>query len=94
MSGIAELLLNLGYEVSGSDLKASDITERLNLLGGNIMVGHRAEQVSGADVVVTSSAVNDLNPEVQAARQSGIPLIPRAEMLAELMFRRPYAENS
>jgi len=85
MSGIAELLLNLGYEVSGSDLKASDITERLNLLGGNITVGHRADQVSGADVVVTSSAVNDQNPEVQAARQSGIPLIPRAEMLAELM---------
>lgn len=85
MSGIAELLLNLGYEVSGSDLKSSDITERLKLLGGKIWVGHSADQVTGADVVVTSSAVVDQNPEVQAARQTGIPLIPRAEMLAELM---------
>jgi UDP-N-acetylmuramate--alanine ligase len=85
MSGIAELLLNLGYTVSGSDLKASDITERLQLLGAKIRVGHAAEHVEGADVVVTSSAVNEQNPEVQATRQAGIPLIPRAEMLAELM---------
>jgi UDP-N-acetylmuramate--alanine ligase len=85
MSGIAELLLNLGYTVSGSDLKASDITERLRSLGGVIHEGHAAEQIHGADVVVTSSAVRPENPEVQAAHQASIPVIPRAEMLAELM---------
>jgi UDP-N-acetylmuramate--alanine ligase len=85
MSGIAELLLNLGYTVSGSDLKASDITERLRSLGGVIHDGHAAEQVSGADVVVISSAVRPDNPEVQAAQRASIPVIPRAEMLAELM---------
>ena len=85
MSGIAELLLNLGYKVSGSDLKASDITERLESLGGIIFVGHRANQISGADVVVTSSAVEPDNPEVKAANRVSIPVIPRAEMLAELM---------
>ncbi len=85
MSGIAELLLNLGYRVSGSDLKPSEITERLRGLGGTIHVGHRASHISDADVVVTSSAVRRENPEVVAARQAGIPVIPRAEMLAELM---------
>jgi UDP-N-acetylmuramate--alanine ligase len=85
MSGIAELLLNLGYTVSGSDLKASDITERLMRLGGAIYEGHAEEQVGGADVVVFSSAVDEDNPEIRAARQSAIPVIPRAEMLAELM---------
>jgi UDP-N-acetylmuramate--alanine ligase len=85
MSGIAELLLNLGYQVSGSDLKSSDITERLKALGGVIYEGHQAHQISGADVVVTSSAVSRDNPEVLAAEQSSIPVIPRAEMLAELM---------
>ncbi len=86
MSGIAELLLNLGYRVSGSDLKASDITRRLASLGGVIAEGHRAENVAAdVDVVVTSSAVRKNNPEVQAARDRGIPVIPRAEMLAELM---------
>ena len=85
MSGIAELLLNLGYKVSGSDLKASDITERLQALGGVIFEGHQADQISGADVVVTSSAVSSDNPEVQAAERKSIPVIPRAEMLAELM---------
>ncbi|MCP4623928.1 MAG: UDP-N-acetylmuramate--L-alanine ligase [bacterium] len=85
MSGIAELLLNLGYKVSGSDLKASDITERLQTLGGIIFEGHQADQISGADVVVTSSAVSSDNPEVQAAERKSIPVIPRAEMLAELM---------
>jgi UDP-N-acetylmuramate--alanine ligase len=85
MSGIAELLLNLGYKVSGSDLKASDITERLQTLGGIIFEGHQADQISGADVVVTSSAVSSDNPEVQAAEHKSIPVIPRAEMLAELM---------
>ena len=85
MSGIAELLLNLGYEVSGSDTKASDITERLKGLGGTIHTGHSAEHVSGADVVVVSSAINAENPEVNAAHRLAIPVIPRAEMLAELM---------
>ena len=86
MSGIAELLLNLGYRVSGSDLKASDITRRLASLGGAITEGHRAGNVADdVDVVVTSSAVKKTNPEVLAARDRGIPVIPRAEMLAELM---------
>jgi UDP-N-acetylmuramate--alanine ligase len=85
MSGIAELLLNLGYTVSGSDLKASDITERLRSLGGVIHEGHAAGQIEGADVVVISSAVRPENPEVQAAQRASIPVIPRAEMLAELM---------
>src|SRR5436309_7069222 len=82
MSGIAELLLNLGYRVSGSDLKASDITRRLASLGGAIAEGHRADNVADdVDVVVTSSAVKKTNPEVLAARDRGIPVIPRAEML-------------
>ncbi|MFZ0614414.1 MAG: UDP-N-acetylmuramate--L-alanine ligase [Desulfobacterales bacterium] len=85
MSGIAELLLNLGYTVSGSDLKSSEITERLQRLGGRIFKGHAEEQVAGADVVVVSSAVDAENPEVKAARGTSIPVIPRAEMLAELM---------
>ena len=85
MSGIAELLLNLGYQVSGSDLKASDITENLKKLGGTIFVGHHADHMKSADVVVTSSAVQRDNPEVAAAEQASIPVIPRAEMLAELM---------
>ena len=86
MSGIAELLLNLGYRVSGSDLKESDITKRLASLGGSIATGHSAENVAAdVDVVVTSSAVRKGNPEVIAARDRGIPVIPRAEMLAELM---------
>jgi len=85
MSGIAELLLNLGYKVSGSDVKSSDITARLKTLGGAIFKGHAAENIKGADVVVISSAIDPDNPEVQAAGQSSIPVIPRAEMLAELM---------
>jgi UDP-N-acetylmuramate--alanine ligase len=85
MSGIAELLLNLGYTVSGSDIAASDVTERLTALGGKVYVGHSPEHVDGADVVVTSSAIGMDNPEVKAALDAGIPVIPRAEMLAELM---------
>ncbi len=85
MSGIAELLINLGYSVSGSDLKTSDITRRLVKLGGTVYEGHREDQVKGADVVVISSAVGSTNPEVIAAEQASIPVIPRAEMLAELM---------
>ncbi len=85
MSGIAELLLNLGYKVSGSDTSSSDITRRLESLGGIIFEGHSQEQIRGADVVVTSSAVGSDNSEVVAADQASIPVIPRAEMLAELM---------
>jgi len=85
MSGIAELLLNLGYKVSGSDLRPSDITDRLQSFGGAIYEGHVAEQIAGADVVVVSSAIDKSNPEVMAALKASIPVIPRAEMLAELM---------
>ena len=85
MSGIAELLLNLGYAVSGSDLKASETTRRLAALGGRIEKGHEAAHVGEADVVVISSAVRRDNPEVVEARRRQIPVIPRAEMLAELM---------
>ncbi len=85
MSGIAELLLNLGYEVSGSDTKESPITRRLASLGGTIFSGHRAEWVQNAHVVVVSSAVKGSNPEIAEARRNQIPVIPRAEMLAELM---------
>jgi len=85
MSGIAELLINLGYKVSGSDLKGSDLTQRLRRLGGIIYEGHAEQQIEGADVVVFSSAVRPDNPEVTGARKVSIPVIPRAEMLAELM---------
>ncbi|OGQ91247.1 MAG: UDP-N-acetylmuramate--L-alanine ligase [Desulfobacula sp. RIFOXYA12_FULL_46_16] len=85
MSGIAELLLNLGYQVSGSDLKLSHITKRLESKGAVIYQGHRKEQVEGANVVVTSSAVSKENPEVVRAKEISVPIIPRAEMLAELM---------
>ncbi len=85
MSGIAEVLLNLGYKVSGSDLKLTETTERLQRLGATILQGHREEHVTDADVVVISSAVKATNPEVSAARSRAIPVIPRAEMLAELM---------
>jgi UDP-N-acetylmuramate--alanine ligase len=85
MSGIAELLLNLGYTVSGSDVRRSDITDRLQSLGGVFFEGHAAEQIAGADVVVFSSAIDKTNPEVTAAFNASVPVIPRAEMLAELM---------
>ncbi|MGD8613485.1 MAG: UDP-N-acetylmuramate--L-alanine ligase, partial [Desulfobacterales bacterium] len=85
MSGIAELLLNLGYKVSGSDLQSTDITDRLEELGGTIYKGHAAENIKEADVIVYSSAIDTDNPEVRAAGQESIPVIPRAEMLAELM---------
>ena len=90
MSGIAEVLLNLGYRVTGSDLAESDTTQRLRGLGAEIFLGHRAENLREADVVVTSSAVPKDNPEVVAAQERLIPVIPRAEMLAELM-RLKYA---
>ena len=85
MSGIAELLLNLGYIVSGSDIKGSAVTERISGMGGKIFQGHSAENIENADVVVYSSAVSPDNPEIAAAQEKYIPVIPRAEMLAELM---------
>jgi len=85
MSGMAELLLNLGYEVSGSDLKSTDITRRLGQLGGRVFKGHSPQYIEGADVVVVSSAVGPENAEVVAARKALVPVIPRGEMLAELM---------
>ncbi|MBT3176083.1 MAG: UDP-N-acetylmuramate--L-alanine ligase [Desulfobacula sp.] len=85
MSGIAELLIHLGYQVSGSDLKLSPITRRLEKKGGIIFQGHSKEQVKGASVVVTSTAISSQNPEVIRAKELLIPIIPRAEMLAELM---------
>ncbi|MEK6582413.1 MAG: UDP-N-acetylmuramate--L-alanine ligase [Nitrospirota bacterium] len=84
MSGIAEVLHNLGYEVTGSDIKDSDTTNRLHSLGIKIYIGHKAENVDDAHVVVISSAVSKDNPEVVAAKEKSIPVIPRAEMLAEL----------
>src|SRR6202453_2264107 len=85
MSGIAEVLLNLGYKVSGSDLKSSAVTQRLAGLGAMVFEGHRAENISGAEVVVTSSAIAGENPEVLEAHRLRLPVIGRAEMLAELM---------
>jgi len=85
MSGIAEVLLNLGYKVSGSDLRSSDTTERLASIGGEIFIGHAAGNINSADVVVISSAVHEDNPEVVEAKRLHVPVIPRAEMLSELM---------
>lgn len=84
MSGIAEVLLNLGYKVSGSDLKQSEVTERLGQLGATICYGHREKNVGNAQVVVISTAVNQNNPEVVYSRKNKIPVIPRIEMLAEI----------
>lgn len=88
MCGIAEVLLNLGYQVSGSDLRASVVTERLAGFGATIFIGHQAENAVGADVLVVSSAINPANPEVAYALENRIPVVPRAEMLAELMRYR------
>jgi len=85
MSGLAEVLLNMGYQVSGSDLKATDVTDRIVTLGGRVFLGHAGSNVEGAQVVVYSSAVRPDNPELVRARANGIPVIPRADMLAELM---------
>jgi UDP-N-acetylmuramate--alanine ligase len=85
MSGIAEVLLNLGYQISGSDLAHSAVTQRLQGLGATIALGHQKENVLGADAIVTSTAVANNNPEVIAAREARIPVVPRAVMLAELM---------
>ncbi|HUP39057.1 MAG TPA: UDP-N-acetylmuramate--L-alanine ligase [Vicinamibacterales bacterium] len=88
MSGIAELLVNLGYKVSGSDMQRTDITERLESIGARIALGHDARHVSDAEVVVYSSAVRSTNPEMEAARKRGVAVVPRAEILAELMELR------
>src|ERR1700677_177996 len=85
MSGIAEVLLNLGYKVSGSDLKSSAVTQRLASLGASVFEGHNPENIAGAEVVVASSAIASSNPEVSQAHALHIPVIQRAEMLAELM---------
>jgi UDP-N-acetylmuramate--alanine ligase len=85
MGGIAEVLLNLGYEVQGSDLKSNSVTERLARLGATIFIGHSADHLGKSDVVVVSSAVHRDNPEVAAALARRIPVVARAEMLAELM---------
>ncbi|MDG1971160.1 MAG: Mur ligase domain-containing protein, partial [Paracoccaceae bacterium] len=88
MSGIAEVLLNLGYQVQGSDLRESPITERLKGMGAQIFIGQKAENIDGARVVVISSAIKRGNPELDAARAAGLPVVRRAEMLAELMRLR------
>src|SRR5216684_7330616 len=85
MSGIAEVLLNLGYTISGSDLKLTPVTDRLAKLGATIYEGHRASNIAGAKALVVSSAVDEQNPEVQEARRLQMPVIPRGELLAELM---------
>jgi len=85
MSGIAEVLMNLGFQVSGSDLNANAVTQRLKKLGAQVVKGHAAENIAAVDAVVVSSAVKDDNPEVAAARARKIPVVPRAMMLAELM---------
>src|SRR5437773_1170180 len=85
MSGIAEVLLNLGYTISGSDLRTTPITERLAGMGAKVYEGHAAANVTGAKALVVSSAVDEQNPEVQEARRLQIPVIPRGELLAELM---------
>ncbi len=90
MSGIAELLVNLGYKVSGSDLSRSKITKRLAQLGCTVHKGHNSEWIEGSDVVVASSAIAENNPELEAARELGVPVIMRAEMLAELMRLAKY----
>jgi UDP-N-acetylmuramate--alanine ligase len=88
MCGIAEVLLNLGYRVTGSDLRASAVIRRLESLGASVFIGHAADNIREADVVVSSSAVKETNPEIVAARENRIPVVRRAEMLAELMRYR------
>src|SRR5258706_1099107 len=90
MSGIAEVLANLGFRVSGSDQKKSEVTAHLEDLGLEVTEGHAAENVGDAHVVVRSTAVHDDNPEIFEARRRSIPVIPRAEMLAELMRMKPH----
>ena len=92
MSGIAEVLVNLGFKVTGSDLASNAVTARLQAAGATVYQGHQKENLTDADVVVVSSAVNEANPEVKEARARKIPVVPRALMLAELMrFRQGIA---
>lgn len=92
MGGIAEVLVNQGYHVTGSDIHDNAVTQRLKQLGAAIMLGHAAENIAGADVVVRSTAIADTNPEIAAAHQARIPVVPRAQMLGELMrFRQGIA---
>lgn len=92
MCGIAEVLLNQGYQITGSDLKDSTVTQRLTMLGANVFIGHRPENVSEADVLVVSTAIDEENPEVREALARRVPIVRRAEMLAELMrFRHGIA---
>ena len=88
MSGIAEVLLNLGYEISGSDLHDSAMVQHLRSLGAKIAIGHRAENIPDVQVLVKSTAIRDDNPEIVEARRRNLAIIPRAEMLAELMRLR------
>ena len=94
MSGIAEVLLNLGYQVQGSDLISNAVTERLESLGGRVFQGHDADYLRDADVVVVSSAIPATNPEVTEAQRRRIPVVQRAEMLAELIDRKSTRLNS
>ncbi|PNH96236.1 UDP-N-acetylmuramate--L-alanine ligase [Vibrio diazotrophicus] len=92
MSGIAEVLLNEGYQITGSDIAANTVTERLERIGASVFIGHQASNIDQASVVVVSTAINEQNPEIQAAREKRIPIVRRAEMLAELMrFRHGIA---
>ena len=91
MSGLAEILLNLGYTVTGSDLKRSDITDRLVQLGATFFEGHDPENLGSAGVVVRSAAISDGNVEIQAAERRGVPVIPRSQLLADLMRLKPHA---
>ena len=84
MSGIAEVLINLGHNVSGSDLKKTEVTEHLKAIGAKIFIGHDEKNIKNAEVVVASTAVSRSNPEVAAALKNKVPVIPRVEMLAEL----------
>jgi UDP-N-acetylmuramate--alanine ligase len=88
MCGIAEVLLNTGYQISGSDMRASKVTQRLEQLGATVFIGHQQSNIGGVDVVVCSTAVNENNPEIVGAKAFRIPIVPRAEMLAELMRYR------
>ena len=92
MGGIAEVLLNEGYDIAGSDINSGPMTQRLSDLGVDVKIGHKAQNVDGMDVIVVSSAINEANPEIITAREQRIPIIRRAEMLAELMrFRHGIA---
>ncbi|MED5442009.1 MAG: Mur ligase domain-containing protein, partial [Pseudomonadota bacterium] len=92
MCGISEVLLNQGYRITGSDLKDSVVTQRLQTLGAEVFIGHKEENISEADVLVVSTAIDESNPEVSAALARRVPIVRRAEMLAELMrFRHGIA---